>query len=64
MVQLGAGVNLGCNISITSDIYRNFEKHGKMCAVFLDISEASDVWQDGLIHQLESNDLAGNFEST
>ena len=49
-------------ISITSDIYRNFEKYEETRAVFLDISKAFDkVWHDGLIHKLKSNGISGNL---
>ena len=51
-------------ISITSDIYRNFEKHDETRALFLDISKAFDkVWHDGLIHKLKSNGISGNLLS-
>ena len=47
-------------ISITSDIYRNFEKHDETRAIFLDISKAFDkVWHDGLIHKLKCNGISG-----
>ena len=49
-------------ISITSEIYRNFEKHDETRAVFLDISKAFDkVWHDGLIHKLKCNGISGNL---
>ena len=49
-------------ISITSDIYRNFEKYDETRAVFLDISKAFDkVWHDGLLHKLKSNGISGNL---
>ena len=49
-------------ISITSDIYRNFEKLDETRAVFLDISKAFDkVWHDGLIYKLKSNGISGNL---
>ena len=49
-------------ISITSDIYKNFEKHDETRAVFLDISKAFDkVWHDGLIFKLKSNGISGNL---
>ena len=49
-------------ISITSDIYRSFEKHDETRALFLDISKAFDkVWHDGLIHKLKSNGISGNL---
>ena len=49
-------------ISITSDIYRNFERHDETRAVFLDISKAFDkVWHDGLIHKLKCNGISGNL---
>ena len=49
-------------ISITSDIYRNFEKSDETRAVFLDISKAFDkVWHEGLIHKLKSNGISGNL---
>ena len=51
-------------ISITSDIYRSFEKHYETRALFLDISKAFDkVWHDGLIHKLKSNGISGNLSS-
>ena len=49
-------------ISITSDIYKNFERHDETRAVFLDISKAFDkVWHDGLIHKLKCNGISGNL---
>ena len=49
-------------ISITSDIYRNFERHDETRAVFLDISKAFDkVWHNGLIHKLKCNGISGNL---
>ena len=49
-------------ISITSDIYKSFEKHNETRALFLDISKAFDkVWHDGLIHKLKSNGISGNL---
>ena len=49
-------------ISITSEIYRNFEKHDETRAVFLDISKAFDkVWHKGLIHKLKCNGISGNL---
>ena len=49
-------------ISITSDIYKNFEKHAETRAVFLDISKAFDkVWHDVLIYKLKSNGISGNL---
>ena len=49
-------------ISITSEIYRNFERHDETRAVFLDISKAFyKVWHDGLIHKLKSNGISGNL---
>ncbi len=49
-------------ISITSDIYRNFERHDETRALFLDISKAFDkVWHDGLIHKLKCNGISGNL---
>ena len=51
-------------ISITSDIYRNFERHDETRALFLDISKAFDkVWHEGLIHKLKSNGISGNLLS-
>ncbi len=49
-------------ISITSDIYKNFEKHDETRALFLDISKAFDkVWHDGLIYKLKCNGISGNL---
>ena len=49
-------------ISITSDIYKNFENHDETRAVFLDISKAFDkVWHEGLLHKLKSNGISGNL---
>ena len=49
-------------ISITSDIYKNFENFDETRAVFLDISKAFDkVWHDGLLHKLKSNGISGNL---
>ena len=49
-------------ISITSDIYRNFERHDDTRAIFLDISKAFDkVWHDGLIHKLKCNGISGSL---
>ena len=49
-------------ISITSDIYRSFEKHDETRALFLDISKAFDkVWHEGLIHKLKCNGISGNL---
>ena len=49
-------------ISITSDIYKNFENQDETRAVFLDISKAFDkVWHEGLIHKLRSNGISGNL---
>jgi hypothetical protein len=49
-------------ISITSDIYKNFEKQDETRAVFLDISKAFDkVWHEGLIHKLKTNGISGNL---
>ena len=49
-------------ISITSDIYRSFEKHHETRALFLDISKAFDkVWHDGLIHKLKCCGISGNL---
>ena len=49
-------------ISITSEIYRSFEKHDETRAVFLDISKAFDkVWHNGLIHKLKCNGISGNL---
>ena len=49
-------------ISITSDIYKNFERHDETRAVFLDISKAFDkVWHVGLIHKLKCNGISGNL---
>ena len=51
-------------ISITSDIYRNFEKQDETRAVFLDISKAFDkVWHEGLIYKLKCNGISGNLLS-
>ena len=48
-------------ISITSDIYKNFENLEETRAVFLDISKAFDkVWHEGLIHKLKTNGISGN----
>ena len=49
-------------ISITSDIYKNFEKYEETRAIFLDISKAFDkVWHEGLIHKLKCNGLSNNL---
>ena len=49
-------------ISITSDIFKNFEKHDETRALFLDISKAFDkVWHEGLIFKLKSNGISGNL---
>ena len=49
-------------ISITSDIFKNFEKHDETRAIFLDISKAFDkVWHEGLIFKLKSNGISGNL---
>ena len=51
-------------ISITSDIYKNFENQDETRAVFLDISKAFDkVWHEGLIYKLKSNGISGNLLS-
>ena len=51
-------------ISITSEIYRNFERQDETRAVFLDISKAFDkVWHEGLIYKLKSNGISGNLLS-
>ena len=49
-------------ISITSDIYKNFENQDETRAVFLDISKAFDkVWHEGLLHKLKSNGISGHL---
>ena len=49
-------------ISITSDIYRNFEKHDETRALFLDISKAFDkVWHEGLIYKLKCSGISDNL---
>ena len=51
-------------ISITSNIYKTFEKHDETRALFLDISKAFDkVWHDGLIFKLKSSGISGTLLS-
>ena len=41
-------------LSITSTIYKKFEKYNETRAIFLDISKAFDkVWHDGVIFKSE-----------
>ena len=49
-------------ISITSNIYKTFEKHDETRALFLDISKAFDkVWHEGLIFKLKCNGISGSL---
>ena len=46
-------------ISITSDIYKSFERFDETRAIFLDISKAFDkAWHNGVIHKLKCNGIS------
>ena len=48
-------------LSITSIIYKSFEKYEETRAVFLDISKAfGKVWHEGIIFKLKCNVVSGN----
>lgn len=49
-------------LSITNEIYENYEDYSETRALFLDISKAFDkVWHDGLLFKLKINGISGNL---
>ena len=49
-------------LSITNEIYENYDNYCETRALFLDISKAFDkVWHKGLIFKLKSNGVCGNL---
>ena len=49
-------------LSITNEIYVNFENYSETRALFLDISKAFDkVWHKGLVFKLQSNGISGKL---
>ena len=49
-------------LSITDEIYKNFEEYSETRALFLDISKAFDkVWHEGLIFKLKCNGIDGKL---
>ncbi len=52
-------------LSISDEIFRNFEMFDETRAVFLDISKAFDkVWHDGLLFKLKQNGIRGDLLCT